>query len=34
MAATQKDMAAIEASKELQNIPKGEHYERMISGML
>lgn len=34
MAATQKDAAAIEASKELANAPKGDHYERMISGML
>lgn len=34
MAATQKNPAAIEASKEFSNTPSGEHYERMISGML
>jgi hypothetical protein len=34
MAATQKDESAIVASKQLANIPAGEQYERMISGML
>ncbi|KAI0460671.1 maltose acetyltransferase-domain-containing protein [Xylaria acuta] len=34
MASTQKDPAAIEASKNLSHVPRGEEYEKMISGML
>ncbi|KAJ2974593.1 hypothetical protein NUW58_g8611 [Xylaria curta] len=34
MASTQKDPTAIESSKALSNVPRGEEYEKMISGML
>jgi hypothetical protein len=31
---TEKDSTAIEKAKTLQNIPWGDEYERMISGMM
>jgi hypothetical protein len=31
---TEKDAAAIEKAKTLQNVPWGDEYERMISGMM
>jgi hypothetical protein len=31
---TEKDSVAIETAKTLQNIPWGDEYERMISGMM
>lgn len=34
MASTQKDAAAIEAAKELANVPWCDDYEKMISGVL
>ncbi len=34
MASAQKDPAAIELAKSLAHVPRGEEYEKMISGML
>lgn len=34
MAATEKDYAVIAIAKQLNHIPGGEEYEKMISGML
>jgi hypothetical protein len=31
---TEKDTAAIEKAKTLENVPWGDEYERMISGMM
>lgn len=34
MAATEKNVLELEKASKLSNIPKGDQYERMISGML
>jgi len=34
MAATEKDHAVIAIAKQLNHLPEGEEYEKMISGML
>lgn len=34
MAATEKNAVELEKAWKLSNVPKGEQYERMISGML
>lgn len=34
MAATEKNPRALEKASKLAHVPKGEQYERMISGML
>lgn len=34
MAATEKNARELEKASKLNNIPKGEQYEKMISGML